>query len=112
MILHLLHDCGTTRHRAPIEYREVKLNSGHLRLEGTRCDGTAIEVYANRLNTHEVVVYNANADVHDPDRHERTMLDENTGQEWVSRHYGPWEPLAEVEPRPEPEQDALFEVGA
>ena len=47
MRLQLLHDCRlsghTVRHRTPIDYREVKLNSGHLRLEGTRCDGTPIE---------------------------------------------------------------------
>ena len=115
MILHLLHDCGSTRHRAPIEFREVKLNSGHLRLEGVRCDGTAIEAYANPVNANELVAYNANADAHDPDRHERTMLDRRTGEEWISRSYGPWQPLVEFADQPAPlgpEQAALFEVDA
>ena len=56
MILTPLHDCDvdamfgtrTVRHRASFDFTEVKLNSGHLRLEGVRCDGTPIALYGNR----------------------------------------------------------------
>ena len=111
MNLSLLHDCRlsgqTVRHRTPIDYREVKLNSGHLRLEGIRCDGTPIEAYANR-NGNTLVAYNENADSHDPDRHERTMCNTDTGEQWISRHYGPWTPISEFDEPTGPMQDALF----
>ena len=114
MMLSVIHDCQiagkTVRHREAIDYREVKLNTGHLRLEGTRCDGTGIEAYANRLANGDLVAYNENADTHDPDRHERTMREVSTGREWISKHYGPWELLLDEFPdQPGPEQPSLLD---
>jgi len=112
MILHLLHDCTlagkTVRHREGIDYAEVNLNSGHLRLEGTRCDGSRIEAYGNR-NGRSLVAWNENADAHDSDRYERTMWE--AGQEWISRDYGPWEPLIDLpEQVPDGEQPSLLDA--
>ena len=111
MKLSLIHDCRiygqTVRHREPIELTEVKLNSGHLRLEGTRCDGTAIEAYANR-QPNCIVAYNENADAHDPDRYERTMYEFSSGREWISKKYGPWEELIDLPDQPGPDQPDLF----
>jgi hypothetical protein len=117
MKISLLHACRingqTVRHRAPLDWTEVKLNSGHLRLGATRCDGTSIEAYGNRLANGDLVAYNENADTHDPDRHERTMYEFSTGREWISKHYGPWELLLDEfpgQPTTEPEQPSLLDV--
>lgn len=117
MILHLLHDCTLAgrivRHREGIDFTEVKLNSGHLRLEGTRCDGSAIEAYGNRGGSRRsgrsLVAYSENADSNDPDRYERVMWE--AGQEWISRDYGPWEPLIDLpEQVPDGEQPSLLDA--
>lgn len=84
-----LHDCrrdgGWVRHRAPITYRRVRLNSGDVRLDGVRCDGTPIALYCQRLPSGDLV-----ADPHDT--HERYLI-EAGGAVWVSSQAGPWLPL-------------------
>lgn len=114
MMLHLLHDCRfygvTVRHRDPIDYHEVEAASRHLHLEGIRCDGSPIAVNGHRVGG-TLIAYNEYADdPHDPDRRERIMLNPDTGEQWVSRSFGPWEPITLPEVEVEPEQDALFDL--
>ena len=113
MILHILHECTidgeTVRHRAPIDYSEVRLNSGAVRLEGRRCDGSRIEVHG-RWTSRALVTSASGIPIGDPDGYERTMYEAGTGAEYISRCHGPWEILIEFpdQVEPEPEQDALF----
>ncbi len=85
----VLHDCRRAgewvRHRATVTFRHVRLNSGQVRLEGVRCDGTPLHLICTRLPTGDLV-----ANPHDT--YERYLI-ERSGGVWVSVKAGPWEPL-------------------
>ncbi len=95
MLLHLLHDCRIdgkpVRHRDPIQMHEVKLNSGSVRLVGTRCDGSAIEAYGQ---------WKGGTLITDGEflPTERTMYEPSTERQWVSVNHGPWALVAAEEP--------------
>lgn len=99
MKLPLLHDCAIdgqwVRHRMEIDCAEVKLNSGAIRFEGTRCDGTPIHTIGHcagaAITTDPCTTYD-----------ERLMIQGK--HMWRSLNYGPWEPLIDF-----PDQDRLYE---
>lgn len=104
--LPLLHDCRHEgewlRHRTVIACVEHRLNSGGVRMEGVRCDGTPIHAIGRRtahgLELDPCTAYD-----------ERLRVDGDRA--WRSVGGGPWEPLVDLEGTA-PDQDVLSLGGA